>query len=145
MLDLQPITQEEANEFIQQHHRHHQPIAFWKFGIAVNDGRKIVGVVTVNRPVARALDDGWTLEVSRNCTDGTRNAASKLLAAAWQATKALGYKRLVTYTLDSEPGTSLRAAGWKEIARTKGGSWNTNNRPRIDKHPLQPKIRWEIQ
>lgn len=142
-LELQPITYKEACEFIRQYHRHHLPPHGWKFGIAVNDGDKIVGVITVGRPIARFNDNGWTLEVTRSCTDGTKNANSMLYATAWRATRALGYKRLITYILKEEPGTSLKAAGWKVIGETKGGTWNRKNRPRIDKHPLGPKLLFE--
>ena len=143
MLELQPISFKEAKIFIEKYHRHHLPPQGWKFGIAVNDGRKIVGVITIGRPVARHLDDGWTLEVTRCATDGTKNANSILYAAAWRAVKAMGYKRLITYTLIQEPGTSLRAAGWKIIYHTKGGTWNRPNRFRIDKHPTGQKTLWE--
>ncbi len=143
-LQLQPITFAEACEFIKEHHRHHLPQWGWKFGIAVNDGQKVVGVVMVGRPVTRHLDDGWTLEVTRCCTDGTKNAASMLYAAAWRAAKAMGYKRLVTYTLQTEPGTSLKAAGLRIVAEVKANqTWNREGRPRVDKHPLQAKFRWE--
>jgi hypothetical protein len=143
MLTLQPITYEEACEYVRQYHRHHIPPQGHKFSIAVDDEEKVVGVIMVGRPVARHLDNGRTLEVTRCCTDGTKNAASKLYAAAWSAAKALGYRRLITYTLASEPGTSLRAAGWKELYKTSGGSWNVPSRPRIDKHPLGQKTIWE--
>lgn len=142
-LELQPITYKEACDFIQKHHRHHLPPQGWKFGIAVNDGDKVVGVVTVGRPVARHFDDGWTLEVTRCCTDGTKNAASCLYGAACRAVKAMGYKRLITYTLQSEPGTSLKAAGWKKVWQTSGGSWDCKSRPRVDKHPTGQKTLWE--
>jgi hypothetical protein len=142
-LHLQPITYAEACAFIRQHHRHHLPPVGWKFGIAVNDGDRIVGVVTVGRPVARGLDNGWTLEVTRCCTDGTKNAASMLYGSAWRATKALGYRRLVTYTLAEEPGISLVAAGWKALYQTAGGTWDCPSRPRIDQHPTGQKTLWE--
>jgi hypothetical protein len=143
MLQLQPISFEEAKEFIKKHHRHNPNIVGWKFGIAVNDGQKIVGVITVGRPVARHMDDTWTLEVNRCCTDGTKNAASMLYGAAARAAAALGYKRLVTYTLKSEPGTSLRAAGWKSLYDTRARSWNMPNRPRVDKHDIAQRTLWE--
>jgi len=143
MLELQPITFKEACEFIKIHHRHHLPPTGWKFGIAVNNGEKIVGVITVGRPVSRMLDNGWTLEVTRCATDGTHNAPSILYGAARRATFALGYKRLITYILTSEPGTSLKAAGWKCLGKTGGGTWNRKNRPRIDKHPTIQKTIWE--
>ena len=143
MLELQPITYQEACDFIDRHHRHHLPPQGWKFGIAVNNGIKIVGVITIGRPVARHLDNGWTLEVTRSCTDGTKNANSILYGAARRATFALGYKRLITYTLKSESGTSLKAAGWKCIGEAGGGTWNRNERPRVDKHPVGQKLLWE--
>jgi len=143
MLTLQPITFDEACEFVRQHHRHHIPPQGHKFSIAVADSEKVVGVIIVGRPVARHLDNGRTLEVTRCCTDGTRNAASMLYGAAWRAAKALGYRRIVTYTLASEPGMSLRAAGWRELYKTPGKSWSVPSRPRIDKHPMGQKTLWE--
>jgi len=144
MLSLQPITYPEACKFVSLHHRHHLPPQGWKFGIAVNDGEKVVGVITVGRPVARMLDDGWTLEVTRCATDGTKNAPSMLYGAASRAAFALGYKRVITYTLQSEPGTSLISANWKCLGEAGGGSWNRNARPRVDTHPTEMKTLWEI-
>jgi hypothetical protein len=143
MLELQPITYKEACDFIELHHRHHIPPQGWKFGIAVNNGVKVVGVVTIGRPVARSNDDGWTLEVTRCCTDGTKNACSKLYSAAWRAVKAMGYRRLITYILASENGTSLKASGYKELHKTRGGSWDCPSRPRVDRHPTEQKVLWE--
>lgn len=141
---LQPITYREACAFIAKHHRHHAPPQGFKFGIAVNDGEKVVGVVTVGRPVARRLDDGYTAEVTRCCTDGTKNAPSMLYSAAWRAARAMGYRRLITYTLQSEPGTSLLAANWKLIGSAGGGNWNTPGRPRVDTELTEQKKLWEI-
>ncbi len=145
MLELQPITFGEACEFVRLWHRHHLPAQGHKFSIAVNDGTEVVGVVTVGRPVARRLDNGWTLEVTRCCVkEGTPNAASMLYAAAWRATRALGYKRLITYVLASETGTSIKAAGWKVVGEAGGGSWNVPSRPRVDKAPTGRKTLWEM-
>ena len=145
MLELQPLTFSEACIFIEQYHSHHKPPQGHKFSIGINDGDKIVGVVVVGRPVARMLDNGWTAEVTRCCTDSTPHVASKLYAAAWRAARAMGYRRLITYTLVTEQGTSLVAAGWKIIGQTQGGSWNRKDRPRIDKHPLGQKTLWETK
>jgi hypothetical protein len=143
-LALQPITWAEACAFIRQYHRHHPPSQGWKYGIAVNDGEKVVGVVTIGRPVARHLDNGWTLEVTRCCVaEGNKNAASMLYGAAWRAAKALGYKRMITYTLVEEPGTSLKAAGWKDLYVNDGGSWHVPSRPRVDTAPTGQKRLWE--
>lgn len=147
MKDLAIVPSElgEANAFVTEHHRHHMRVVGHKFSLAViNAEQRVVGVVIVGRPVSRRLDDGWTLEVTRCCTDGTKNAASALYGAARRATFALGYRRLVTYTLKSETGTSLRASGWKNLGEAGGGSWSVPSRPRVDKHPLQRKIRWEV-
>lgn len=145
MLELQPITLKEAQRYVLDHHRHHDPPEGWKWGVAVNDGEKVVGVAVVGRPVARHLDDGWTLEVTRNCTDSTTHVASMLYGACWRAAKALGYKRLITYTGKDEPGTSLIAAGWHVVYVTKPrkGGWSCPSRPRVDTHPLGQKKLWE--
>ena len=143
-LQLQPITYKEACDFIAEHHRHHIPPQGWKWGIAVNNGERVVGVVTVGRPVARAFDNGWTLEVTRCCTDGTRNACSMLYRAAWRAARAMGYRKLITYKLAEEGGASLRASGWRIVGEVTGRSWSCPSRPRVDKHPTQGKLRWEV-
>lgn len=139
-----PLTQREAAAFVAAHHRHLKPPrgALLQLGAAV-DGR-IVGVVVVGRPKSRMLQDGWTAEVTRCCTDGTRNACSFLYAKAWAAAKAVGYRRLITYTLPEEGGASLRAGGWKVVnEKAGGGTWSRKSRPRIDTHPTQTKILWE--
>jgi hypothetical protein len=144
-LELQPVSYSEACNFIDEHHSHHLPPQGWKFGVAVKKGEKIVGVITVGRPVARHEDDGWTLEVTRCCTDGTKNVASKLYGAARRAAWALGYKRLITYTMKSEEGTSTEAAGYRKIGECGGGGWDRPSRERVDQHPTQKKIKWECK
>lgn len=144
-LNLQPVTLAEANTFVEQYHRHHGKVVGAKFCIGVNDGTKIVGVIIVGRPVARMLDDGWTAEVTRCCTDGTPHVASKLYAAARRAALAMGYRRVITYTLESEPGVSLVAAGWRFVRLSDGGTWNRPNRLRVDKHPIGQKRLWECE
>ena len=142
-LALVPVDLDTANAFVAEHHRHHPPVVGHKFSIGVRDDVQLRGVVIVGRPVSRRLDNGTTLEVTRCCTDGTRNAASMLYGAAQRAAFAMGYQRLVTYTLKTEPGTSLRAAGWTVLGQTPGRSWSCPSRPREDKHTLQPRLRWE--
>jgi hypothetical protein len=143
-LEIVPISLREACAFVAEHHRHHKPPRGHKFAVAVADGDRLCGVAIVGRPVSRHLDDGATLEVTRCCTDGTRNACSILYGAAWRAARAMGYRRVVTYTLPEEGGASLRAAGWRVIGEAGGGSWNRQDRPRVDSHPTQTKIRWEV-
>ena len=144
MLELVPMTLEEANAFVSKWHRHHRAVPGAKFSVGVASDGEICGVAIVGRPVARLLDDGWTLGVNRTCTDGTRNANSFLYGAVRRAAWALGYKRLITYTLPSESGSSLKAAGWRCMGEAGGGSWNRSSRPRVDTHPLQKKLKWEV-
>lgn len=143
-LRVVPIALRAANDYIRDHHRHHSAVVGHKFSIGVmDDSDALRGVAIVGRPVARARDDGLTLEVTRVATDGAANACSMLYAAAWRAARAMGYERLGTYTLESEPGTSLRAAGWVVVHQVRGRSWNTPGRPRIDRHPTVNKLLWE--
>ena len=146
MLDIVPISFAEAKEFVERHHRHHSPPVGHKFSIAVADVEtgEVVGVAIVGRPVSRHLDNGWTLEVTRLCTDGTRNACSMLYAAAWRAARAMGYRKLITYILESEKGTSVKAAGWKCVGKAGGLRWTGKGRPEVDLCPAQMKLKWEI-
>ena len=140
-----PVSFSVACEFVARLHRHHKPPVGHKFSIGAQLGDELVGVVIVGRPVSRMRDDGWTLEVSRLCTDGTPNACSFLYGRAAKAAIALGYARIGTYILASEPGTSLRAAGWKLIGEGGGGSWSRPRRPRENGHPLEPKLLFEAR
>lgn len=143
-LRVVPVSLEEANSFVDEHHRHHRPVVGHKFSVGVEDeAGQLRGVAIVGRPVARGRDDGRTLEVTRLCTDGCDNACSALYAAAWRAAKAMGYERIGTYILASEDGTSLKAAGWRFVYEVTGRSWDTPSRRRTDKHPTDDKTLWE--
>lgn len=133
----------EANAFVAEHHRHHKPAVGHLFSIGAALGNLIVGVVIVGRPVSRHRDDGQTAEVTRLCTDGTKDACSFLYGAAARAAFALGFTRIGTYILATEPGTSLTAAGWRLIGERGGGAWGRSSRPRIDRHPTQTKMLFE--
>ena len=144
-LEVVPVTRAEAHAFIDAHHRHHRPGVGDLFCLGASNGEKIVGVAVVGRPVARMAQDGRTAEVTRLATDGTRNACSLLYGASWRAARALGYRKLITYTLAEEGGASLRASGWKCLGEAGGGSWSRPSRARVDTHPLQVKMKWEAQ
>ena len=139
-MTVERIGLDEANAFVAEHHRHHKPVVGHLFSIGAAKDGKIVGVAIVGRPVSRQRDNGVTAEVTRLCTDGTRNACSFLYGAAARASFALGFKRIGTYILASEPGTTLIAAGWRLIGETPGLSWSTPSRPRVDKAPLQKRM-----
>lgn len=145
-LFIVPTTLKEASKFVEFHHRHHRPPQGGLFAVAVaeQDAEQPCGVAIVGRPVSRHVDDGWTVEVTRLCTLGQRNACSMLYRAAWRAARAMGYRKLVTYTLPEEGGASCRAAGMTCLGEAGGGSWNVPSRPRVDMHPTQMKIKWEI-
>lgn len=146
-LTIVPITFRQACSFIAAHHRHHRPPPGMKFTIGVSVRHRLVGVATVGRPVARHLDDGRTVEVTRTCTDGTPNANSALYGAAWRTARSMGYQRLITYTQDGETGASLRAAGLTPVAslRPRPG-WSTPVRSRTSRGVDNiARIRWEIR
>lgn len=142
-LALVPLPLPTANEFVRRHHRHHRPVQGHKFSLGAVQGETLVGVAIVGRPVSRHRDDGATLEVTRLCTDGTKNACSFLYGAAARACFALGFRRIGTYIMADESGASLRASGWRWIANTSGRSWNVPSRPRDDSHPLGQRSLWE--
>lgn len=142
MLRLQPISLKEANAFVAQHHRHRKPVVGHKFSIScVDENGTLHGVVIVGRPVSRYLDDGLSLEVNRLCTDGTKNACSLLYSAAWRAARAMGYKHIYTYILETENGTSLRAAGWNCDGQAGGKNWTGERYRQGEMFPLM-KIRY---
>lgn len=149
-MTLRPLSLREANAFIATHHRHHKATQGQKFSIAVEVEGKRVGVAVVGRPVSRGCNPEEVAEVTRLCTDGTPNACSFLYAAAARACRAMGYTRIQTYILASEPGTSLRAAGWSLDGHTKGGQWDhtSEQQLRLDggtrrtDQPTEPKARW---
>lgn len=126
-----PLELKEANAFVEKLHRHHAPVHRdkFRFGCTDDDG-KLHGVIQLARPVSRALDDGFTIEVVRLCTDGTPNVCSFLYSKGARIAKEMGYHKIITYILESELGSSLKASGWHKEADTNGGSWNTPSRPR---------------
>jgi len=143
-----PVGLAEAQQFVASFHRHNKAPKGYLFAVGVSDGESLVGVATVGRPVARHLDDGETAEVTRCCViaEAPKGACSFLYARCWQAARAIGWKRMVTYTLQSESGASLRGAGWKVVAEVKQrdpGNWQ--NRPGREWQPVvgQAKLRWE--
>ena len=140
-----PLSLDDANAFVRDHRRHHQPVVGHKFSIGAALGETLVGVVIVGRPVSRVRDDGRTLEVTRLCTDGTRNACSFLYGRAARAAFALDYARLGTYIRADEDGASLRASGWRLVGETKGRSWDCQSRPRQDRTDIIDRSLFEVQ
>jgi len=124
-LKIVPVELKEANQFIAEHHRHHKPVQGHRFSIGVIKEDQLVGVACIGRPVARAVNAKEVLEVTRLCTDGTKNVCSCLYSAAARVGKELGYKKIQTYILDSEYGSSLLASNWSFDGVTKGNrNWN---------------------
>ena len=159
-LKVIPLTLKAANAYVKEHHRHNKPCVGHRFSIgALDEDDNIVGVAIIGRPVARMLDDGLTVEVNRVCTneDSPKNVCSFLYARAWRIWQQMGGERMITYTLQSEPGSSLKGAGWKVMATTrkrkKEHLWNTR-KPKhkgyvSDRKEQEAdghiKIRWEAQ
>jgi hypothetical protein len=142
---LKPITQRQSKKFIDEVHRHHKAPVGDVFRIGLTHEDKLIGVISVGRPVSRIMDDGYTLEVNRLAIkEGYKNACSLLYSRAARAGRALGYHRIITYILSFEPGTSLSAAGWERETTKKGALWNCKSRPRKQKSLFQKydKIRY---
>lgn len=154
MLEIVPVTFKDACNFVSQHHRHNKPPVGHKFSVGLRcvENGTLVGVAMAGRPVARALDDGATLEVNRTCTDGTRNANSMLYGAVWRAAVAMGYRRCITYTQADESGASLRAAGWVRMAELPPrAGWAASTKNEMFKRMRDPvgsggvaRVRWQI-
>jgi hypothetical protein len=143
-LELVPLELHEANALVARWHRHSKPVVGHKFSLGVALGEVVVGAAIVGRPVSRMLQrDPFTIEVLRCVTDGTPNACSRLYGAACRAAFAIGYRRVVTYTLKTEGGASLRASGFRVIGQVPAASWHREGRPRVGKHELQERFRWE--
>lgn len=143
MLCLIPVSLAEANAFVAAHHRHHKPVVGHKFSIGCEQDGRLVGVAIVGRPVSRYLDDGLMLEVTRLATTGEKNACSMLYAAAARAAKAIGYRKIITYTLETEDGASVRAAGWQCAGLAGGKQWTGKRRPTAALYPACMKLRYE--
>ncbi len=142
-LRLRPTTLREANAYVARLHRHSKPVRGEKFSVAVTDDDGLRGVAIAGRPISRELDDGFTIEILRVCTDGARNACSKLYSACCRAAEGMGYLIAVTYTLASESGASLRAAGFRPVAEVKDRQWDCASRPHAERDLIGDKVRWE--
>lgn len=150
-LHIIPITRDAARRFIGEHHRHNIPPSMVRFCVGIEQNGELVGAATASQPVARLLDDGKTIEINRTCTNGTKNANSMLYGAITRAAKALGFVKAITYTLESESGISLKAAGFTISANgLKAQTWERPNRVRYDRDmfgsrlpPPENRIRWE--
>ena len=139
-LEIRPISIARANAYVEEHHRHHGKKTGCRFAIGVYRGNELHGVAICSNPVARNADDGVTLEVSRLCTDGEYNACSILYGACARIAKDMGFRKIQTYILESENGTSLKASGWKLEADTVGSvDWVSAPNERQRKRNMQPK------
>lgn len=140
-MDIRPITFKQACDFIDRNHRHHKSTVGCKFCVGLFDGSVLVGVAVCGRPVSRYYDDGLTCEVNRLCTDGTYNACSMLYGACCRIAKEMGYQRIITYTLASEDGSSLKASNFICEGPAGGTHW-TGSRNKGQDIPFEMKKRW---
>lgn len=146
-----PLTLKAANAFVEEKHRHHGQfpagLDYFRIG-AVDDAGDLVGAAIVARPPNRNSDDGRTCEVVRMATDGSRNACSFLYGASARIARLMGFHRIITYTLDSESGVSLRASGWAEEKRGIKSWWSSHqSKGRTVKpkdHYGERKVRWAL-
>jgi hypothetical protein len=144
-MEAVPVHLREANEFVAQYHRHSLPTVGGKFAIGASVDGKLVGVAIAGRPVARKLDDGRTLEVLRVCTDGTPNANSFLYGRVKRIAQLMGYQKVITYTLEEESGSSLKAVGAKVVAKARAKEWSVPSRQRKSQAVYDKvKQKWEL-
>ena len=156
MLIIKPLDLKSANRYVLEHHRHNKKVLVHRFSLGVYDGERLCGVAIVGNPVARKLCDGKIVEVYRCCTDGTKNACSILYGRCARVAKEMGFEKIITYILQSEPGVTMKASGWHIEEENAGGGkkgWNTPSRPREfrtvnlfgeveEKYPIEKKIRY---
>ena len=148
-MNVVPLTLKVANDFVTEHHTHNKKVAGCKFCIGVNIDNVLEAVAIVGRPVARKLDDGLTVEILRLCTKqkGIKNLCSLLYSRSWRLWKLMGGKRIITYTLESENGASLKASGFIKTGETQtfkeGTGWTTRKNRVWQKIQSQKRIRWE--
>lgn len=141
----EPIPLAVSNKFVVEHHRHHGKVLGHRWSMGLFDCDEVLrGVAIVGRPVARAFNHHEIVEVTRLCTDGAPNGCSMLYSACAREARRRGFKRIITYILETEPGTSLKASNWSKEAWVRGRSWSCKARPRNDKHPLVNKWRWGL-
>lgn len=140
-LSATPITLAQAQAFVGKLHRHHKAPVGHRFSIGCQNAGELVGVVVVGRPVARKTDQYGIAEVTRLCTDGTKNACSFLYSLAARIAKEMGFASIQTFILPTESGVSLKAAGWTFDGTTHSGTWQTRTNRRTDQ-PTEQKQRW---
>jgi len=144
-----PITFEKACRFVNMHHRHHFNSHAHKWSIGYEEEGKLIGVGMIGRPLNRHLDDGLSLEITRVCVlENNPNVCSIIISALCRSAKSMGYKRVYTYTLESESGSSLKGCGFENMATTISKKWVRHRTiqtklftNKLD-HLLENKIRW---
>lgn len=141
-----PITLKVANEFVLRYHRHNKSVVGSRFAIGLTRDCELVGVAICDRPISRHLDNGLTLEVYRVCTDGTKNATSMLYSRCKRIGQLMGYEKIITYTLQSESGSSLKAIGAQIEKNIEGRQWNDSEKVKRTKQAVseEMKYRWAI-
>lgn len=148
-LKIIPTTLREANAFVERFHRHNKKTQGHKFSVGAVAGEDLVGVAIVGRPVARKLDDGFTTEITRVCVkpEAPKNTCSFLYGRCWRIWQQMGGLRMITYTLQSESGSSLRASDWKILGETRnwkpGKGWTTRENREWQQIHSEEKYRWE--
>ena len=147
-LSIIPLSLKEANEFVTKYHRHNKKCAGHKFSIGAVYKNEIVGVVIVGRPVARKLDNRFTLEINRNCVLDTapKGTCSFLYSRAIKIWQTMGGKKIITYTLETESGSSLKAVNFNKETTVqtfkKNTGWTTRTNRIWQEVQATPRIRW---
>ena len=141
--EVVPLTLKTANLYIEAHHRHHKPVRGHRFSIGCMQNGDLIGVAICGRPVARKTNYNEVLEVTRLCTDGTKNTCSFLYSACARIAKEMGFKKIQTFILDTEHGSSLKASGWIIDGYTQGLQWkHSDGKERRTDQPTCDKKRY---
>jgi hypothetical protein len=148
MMRIVPLKLREANDFVEQWHRHSARTSNdgGKFAIGLDHEGSLVGVAIVGRPIARLLQVEGAAELLRLCTspDAPKGSGSKLYARAKRIWQLMGGTKLLTYTLARESGSSMLGAGLGGKSMTAEiGQWSVPSRPRRHRDIAdEPKLRW---
>ena len=143
-----PLTLKEANAFVKEHHRHNKECRGHRFSIGAIYKNKLVGVAIIGRPVSRNFDFRFVSEINRNCVleNAPKGTCSFLYSRAMKVWQSQGGKKILTYTLETEPGSSLKAVNFIPVAKTNYYKNGWNNGGKINRsvdYVKTRKIRWE--
>jgi hypothetical protein len=129
---IAPIPLSVANDFVKKYHRHNDERKIHKFSLGLykksEDKDILIGVAICGSPTGISYNGKSFLEVYRVCVTEANNSCSMLYGRCTRIAKELGYEKLITYTLKTEPGTTVKASGFELETDEAGGKKWTGKR-----------------